>query len=124
MQIDAQYCLARCCHFLDGGPVTREEYETVVRRLANPPGPTAGNSMAIREVVVPCQNILLHKTVGQRIGYYVGQPGGGIGMITKKVYCKPNIYDAKTRQYLRPATEQDLKKWNDAIEVGVRCLAN
>jgi hypothetical protein len=101
-----------------------EEYEAIVSRFPNPPRQTPGNPMAIQEVVIPCQNIHLHKAVGQQIGFYPGQPGNGTGAFTIKVSRRLYVYDAKTRQYLRPATEEDLKKWNDAIEAGVRWLAN
>jgi hypothetical protein len=109
----AQYCLAGCCHYVHGRPVSEDQYEALLSRLLSPPGRIAGNPMEFQEVMVPCQNIELHKAVGQQIGFYLGEP--------KNRTAGPlNLYDAKSREYLRLATEEDVKKWNDAIEAGVR----
>ena len=118
--IDAQYCLARCCHFLDGGVVTMQQYEAVVSRLPGSPRQTLGNPIAIQEVMIPCQHMALHKAVGQQIGFYPGEPRDRTPEFTIKSSGHLNLYDTKTRGYQRIATEEDVKKWNNAIEARVK----
>jgi hypothetical protein len=118
----AQYCLARCCHYVDGGPVSEDRYEVLLSRLPSPARQTQTprNPMAFQEVMIPCQNVDLHKAVGQQIGFYLGEPRDRTAVFTIKFSGPLNVYDAKSREYLRIATEEDVKKWNDAIEAGVR----
>ena|ERR1700693_2366071 len=120
VMLHAQYCLARCCHYVDGAPVSKDQYEAILSCLPSPPRPTPGNPMAFQEVMIPCQNVDLHQAVGQQIGIYLGEPRDRAAVFTIKSSGPLNVYDAKSREYLRIATEEDVKKWNDAIEVGVR----
>jgi hypothetical protein len=108
-----QYCLAGCCHYVHSRPVSEDQYEALLSRLPSPPRRIPGNPVEFQEVMVPCQNIELHKAVGQQIGFYLGEP-------RDRSAGPLNLYDAKSREYLRLATEEDVKKWNDAIEAGIR----
>jgi hypothetical protein len=116
----AQYCLARCCHYVDGAPVSKDQYEAILSRLPSPPRQTPGDPMAFQEVMIPCQNIDLHKAVGQQIGFYLGEPRDRTAVFTIKSSGPLNVYDVKTREHLQIATEEDVKRWNDAIEAGER----
>jgi hypothetical protein len=118
--LHVQYCLARCCHYVDGGPVSEDQYEIILSRLPSPPRQTPGSPMAFQEVMIPCQKIDLHKAVGQLIGFYLGEPRDRTAVFTTKSSGPLNVYDAKSREYLRIATEEDVKKWNDAIAARVR----
>lgn len=118
--MNAQYCSARCCHYVEGGPVSEDQYEAILSHLPSPPRQTLGNPKAFQEVMIPCQNIDLYKAVGQQIGFYLGEPKDRTAVFTIKYSGPLNVYDAKSREYLRIATEEDIKKWNDAIEAGVR----
>jgi hypothetical protein len=118
--MNAQYCLARCCHYVEGGPVSEDQYEANLSHLPSPPRQTLGNPKAFQEVMIPCQNIDLHKAVGQQIGFYLGEQRDRTAVFTIKPSGPLNVYDAKSREYLRIATEEDIKKWNDAIEAAVR----
>lgn len=118
--VHAQYCLARCCHYVDGAPVTKDQYEAILNRLPTPPNQTAGNPLAFHEVIIPCQNIGLHKAVEQEIGFYLGEPRDHAVGFTIEFSGPLNVYDSKSRKFLRTATENDVKRWNDAIEAGVR----
>lgn len=116
----AQYCLAQCCRYVDGRPVSEGQFEAIVSRLPNPPRQTPANPMEFQEVMIPCQNIELHITVGHQIGFYLGEPKDRTAVFTIKSSGPLNVYDAQSREYLRIATEEDVKKWNDAIEAGER----
>jgi hypothetical protein len=76
--------------------------------------------MAVQEVMIPCQNIDLHKAVRQRIGFYVGAPRDRNAAFTTNSSGPLNVYDGKTREYLRIATKEDVKRWNDTIEAGAK----
>ena len=84
-----QYCLARCCHYVDGAPVSKDQYEAILSRLP-------GNQMAFQEVMIPCQNIDLHKAVGKQIGFYLGEPRERTAVFTIKSSGPLNVYDAKS----------------------------
>ena len=114
----AQYCLAQCCCYVDGSPVSEDQYEAFRNRFPTTPNQTAGNPLAFHEVIIPCQNIGLHKAVQQQIGFYLGEPRDHAEAFTIDFSGPLNVYDAKSRKYLRMATVEDVKKWNDAIEVG------
>ena len=65
-------------------------------------------TMTIQDVMIPCQHIELNKAVGQQIGFYLGEPKD------------PTVaFTIEFSEYLRIATREDVKKWNDAIEARV-----
>ena len=72
--------------------------------------------MTIQDVMIPCQHIELNKAVGQQIGFYLGEPRDRTAVFTIKSSGPLNVYDVKTREHLQIATEEDVKRWNDAIE--------
>ena len=65
------------------------------------------------------QHIEPNKAVGQQIGFYLGEPKDRTVAFTIEFSGRLNVYDANTREYLRIATREDVKKWNDAIEARV-----
>jgi hypothetical protein len=80
--------------------------------------------MTIQDVMIPCQHIELNQAVGPQIGLYLGEPKDRTVAFTIEFSGRLNVYDAKTHEYLRIATREDVKKWNDAIEARVNWPGN
>jgi hypothetical protein len=106
----------RCCHFVNNRPTTENDYERAVQRnqpSLNLPGPV--------ERLIPCRKAGgLQESVEASVGFYLG-PG------LRRAYGtlipdgkKPSVFDKITGNFLREATNGDLRKWREAWSEAVK----
>lgn len=102
MPTDLRRCLAGCCHFIDNQPASNADYEKAVHNQV--------------EVLIPCRNIPADhfaKKVQEDAGFYFGTP-------VQRAFGTPLpvggafVYNHKTGAFLRQATTEDIKKWNES----------
>jgi hypothetical protein len=111
MPDELRRCFARCCHFVNNQPVTQSEYELAVKRNQpsfNLPGPV--------ETLIACRKggAGLEESVETSVGFYLGsglRRAYGTMIPDGK---NPSVFDKITGNFLRQATNADLRKWREA----------
>jgi hypothetical protein len=110
MPDELRYCFTRCCHFVNNQPTSQLEYEKAVER--NKPGfGLPGPS----ESLITCRKSTgFPEAVEKSVGFYLGTGmlrAYGTMMPEGKL---PSVFEKATGRFLRQATLEDIKKWQDA----------
>ncbi len=101
------YCASLCItKVVSTGPSILEADSGRCRSAFRADADHSFRTMTIQDVMIPCQPIELNKAVGQQIGFYLGEPKDRTVAFTIEFSGRLNVYDAKTREYLRIATRR------------------
>ena len=108
MQDDLRRCYRGCCWFVDNQSVTPYSYENAVGRLQTAllPGPS--------ETLIACREIGgQQEAVEKAVGFFLGSPmRRAFGTLIPN--GRTLLFRRADGQFLREATDEDIKRWNDA----------
>ena len=115
-----RFCFMRCCHFVNDQPASRSEYESAVERNRQSlilPGPI--------EWMIPCRvagvggGSRVQEAAETEVGFYLGS---GV----RRAYGNlvqdgnmPAVFDKRSGKFLRVATADDVKQWNNGWRAAV-----
>jgi hypothetical protein len=116
MADDLRFCMQGCCLSVNNQPVNRQEYDAAVAR--NNPGWTPPGVL-VR--MIPCRKhtSAVEASTEASCGYYFG---AGLRQMQGRSIADgqhPAVYDKATNEYRRQATDEDIKRWNDAWKAAV-----
>ena len=105
---DLRFCFQGCCQFINNRAVSLAEYNSVQR-------PLFGSSVA--EVQIPCRNKPgdFQRAVEDSVGFYLGLPVNRAFGTLLPTGGRAVVMDGQTGDRLREATDDDIKKWNEAL---------
>lgn len=109
---ELRFCPQGCCRFINDRAVSNAEYDAV-------PRPIVGQFVV--EALIPCRHITnkVQKATEDAAGFYLGAPLRRAFGTLIATAGKPIVFDALTEKRLREATDEDMKKWNDAWKQAV-----
>jgi len=119
MPDDLRFCALGCCHFVNSRLTTQCAYELAAR------GYLLGLNLAepVR-TMIPCRKAggRINYAVERNLGFYIGlrlPRTTGIPVLEDK---NPLVFDATSGDFLRIATDEDLRRWNMARRQALRIL--
>ena len=106
-----RFCAWGCCHFVNNRAVTKSEYELAVRAYE-----LDFNSSTPVETVIPCRKVKgrLQYAVEGALGFYFGLQLPQAAGISVRGDENLLVFDRATGDFLRVATDEDLRRWNVA----------
>jgi hypothetical protein len=111
MQDVLRFCARGCCRFVNNRPTTRSGYALAARAYE-----LGVNSSEPVETVIPCRKVAgrLQYAIESTLGFYLGLRLPRARGISVREDENLLIFDHTTGDYLRVATDEDLRRWNAA----------
>lgn len=111
MPDDLRFCASGCCRYVNNRATSRSGYEFAARVFElglNLPEPM--------ETVIPCRKAggRFQYAIESRLGFYLGlrlPRATGMPVLEDKSLV---VFDRSTGEFLRVATDEDLRRWNMA----------
>jgi hypothetical protein len=111
MPDDLRFCASGCCRFVNNRPTTSIDYELAA--FAYSLGLSSSEPV---ETIIPCRKAAgrLQYAIESALGFYLGlrlPRATGIPDLEDK---NPMVFDHATGSFLRVATAEDLRRWNES----------
>jgi hypothetical protein len=111
MPDDLRFCASGCCYFVNNRPATRIAYELTAHAYE-----LGLNISEPDETIIPCRKASgrLQYAIESTLGFYIGfrlPRATGTSILEDK---NPLVFDHATGDFLRMATDDDIRRWNVA----------
>jgi hypothetical protein len=111
MPDDLRFCVWGCCHFVNNRPTTRIAYQLTAHAHE-----LGLNSPEPDEIIIPCRKARarLRYSIESELGFYIGlRLPRSTGILAPET-GNPLVFDDASGEYLRVATDDDIRRWNVA----------
>ncbi len=117
MPDDLRFCASGCCHFVNNQAVSRRDYELVAQAY----GPSVDLCGSV-EIMIPCRKSAgsIQYETENSVGFYLGvhlPRTTGIPLLKDTIR---SVFDKATGDFLRVATDVDLRRWNAARRQAIK----
>ena len=111
MPDDLRFCVWGCCHFVNNRPTTRVAYQLTAHAYK-----LGLNSPEPDETIIPCRKAVgrLQYSIESSLSFYIGFRLPRTTGLSIHEDENALVFDHVTGDFLRVATDDDIRRWNVA----------